>query len=102
MKKAVLLLALLATGASPAAAQSGGYAAPVNQPPEPVLPRRADLACSRLVAELRALRAEALAQQQRDGGTLTPEHRALIQARLDAAWQRYHRTPKGRRARRCG
>lgn len=102
MRMTVLLVALLLGCAPPAAAQSGGYAAPVNTPPEPVLPRRADLACSRLVAELRALRAEALALQQGDGGTLTPEHRALIQTRLDAAWQRYHRTPKHRRARRCG
>lgn len=30
-----------------------------------------------------ALRREALDLQQRDGGTLTPEHRAMLQAKLD-------------------
>lgn len=33
--------------------------------------------------ELAALRREAIEQQERDGGTLTNEHRASLQAKLD-------------------
>lgn len=85
----------MVAGAAPVIAQPRG--APVNRPPEPVLPRRSDLACSRLVAALRALRAEALAQQARDGGTLTAAHRDMIQTRLDAAWRLYRETRRRRR-----
>jgi hypothetical protein len=95
MRKAVLLAAVMLGFPSPLIAQSRG--APSNRPPEPVLPRRSDLACSRLVADLRALRAEALVQQGRDGGTLTAAHRDMIQTRLNAAWRRYYETRRRRR-----
>ncbi len=37
----------------------------------------------RFTKDLEALRRDGLAQQAIDGGTLTPEHRAELQARLD-------------------
>jgi hypothetical protein len=37
----------------------------------------------RFMRDMEALRKEGLAQQALDGGTLTPEHRAELQARLD-------------------
>jgi len=46
-------------------------------------------AFTRLRARLRELRAQGLAMRAADGGTLTPEHRAFIQARLDSAQAAY-------------
>lgn len=46
-------------------------------------------AWSRLRSELRALRRVGLALREADGGTLTPEHLAFIQQRIDAALAAY-------------
>jgi hypothetical protein len=40
-------------------------------------------------ARMLALRTDALEQQARDGGTLTPEHRATLQTRLDRIQLRF-------------
>ena len=47
-------------------------------------------------AAIRELREEALALQESDGGTITPEHLAYVQERLDTinAGYRRHRRPR--------
>jgi hypothetical protein len=37
-------------------------------------------------AELLSLREQGLRLQQADGGTLSPDHRAQLQSKLDAIW----------------
>lgn len=48
-----------------------------------VIPRNATLADRQFLDQLKTFREEGLALRRADGGTLTPEHRAQLQARLD-------------------
>lgn len=52
-------------------------------------PTAHQIAYQQLVGRLKTLRKQGLALQEEDGGTLTPEHRALIQRRLDAIQAAY-------------
>jgi hypothetical protein len=89
MKKAFLLTALILGCMAPAFAEP--YPAPmIYQPPGPSLPPRSDRAFILLRSEMIDLRRLGLALQASDGGTLTTEHRDEIQARIDAAYRRYH------------
>ena len=98
MVRSLLLTGLAVAAAAPALAQPmgptmpsrmehGDYSAAGTQALGQ--PSARALAFSRLQAALRDLRRQALALRGADGGTLTPEHRALIQRRLDAAQAAY-------------
>jgi hypothetical protein len=68
------------------AAHEGYYLAGANATGQPTARAHA---LGRLRSELRDLRRLGLALRGADGGTLTPEHLAFIQARLDAAQAAY-------------
>lgn len=70
----------------PGAAHEGYYLAGAHATGQPTARTHA---LGRLRSELRDLRRLGLALREADGGTLTPEHLALIQARLDAAQAAY-------------
>ncbi|MBV9884081.1 MAG: hypothetical protein JO276_13815 [Sphingomonadaceae bacterium] len=98
MRKAVLLTGVILSCISPAAAQTQLTPAPIIYgPPGPSLPLRVTPGYTRLIAELRGLREEALALRESDGGRLTTEHRDFIQARIDAAYRRFDDTRLHRR-----
>ena len=100
MRKACLLAGLIISCMSPAVAQHLPAPAPiVNGPPSPNFPARVTPGYTRLMSELRDLRATALALREEDGGKLTAEHSASIQAQIDAAYLRYHDTRRSRRPR---
>ena len=88
--------AALAQGASPVPIKDPGAAL---QPPSHIAgqytwgrPSLRERAFVRFRAELRDLRQQALAWQAVDGGTLSAEHSAIIQARLDEAQADYRRS----------
>ncbi|MDR3526602.1 MAG: hypothetical protein P4L57_04930 [Rhizomicrobium sp.] len=99
MKLPLLVLGLALTTASALAVQpvtSGMYPNGIQGgitaqeiPRVNSLPTAQYLRHQRQVAALNALRREAALLQQQDGGTLTPAHRAQLQAKLEAinAWQ---------------
>jgi len=81
----ILLATVLAIPVSAASAQSaaqyGTYGVYGIAPGEKVtVPASKDEVWRLQVLDLRR---EALEMQERDGGTLTPEHRAMLQAKLD-------------------
>lgn len=90
MRTSFLLTALMLGCVAPAAAAPMPPATPAYLgPPAPIFPRRADPAFLRLRSEIVELRRVGLTWRASDGGTLTPEHRDELQARIDAAYQRY-------------
>ena len=88
---AVLILGLMPPAfAQPASGTRPAFGSPVYYgPPAPSLPPRGDRAFLRLKSRMIDLRQQAIALQASDGGTLTPEHRDFIQARIDLAYRRY-------------
>ena len=77
LTRPVLLAAIMISTAAPGLAQerllsSPAYVAPIRTPRE--------IANRQFAARMEALRQEAVRQQQADGGNLTPEHRAELQA----------------------
>ena len=93
--KPVVIAAMLAALSSPAAA--GSMIGPSMSSPPPTAPQaqlrtdqmsQAEREHAKRQAELRgkllALRDEGLKLREADGGTLTAEHRAYLQAKLDA------------------
>jgi hypothetical protein len=103
MRKAFLLTGLMLSCMSPAVAlEPGSPMLPgspmVYGPPGPSLPQRRDRAFTLLRSEIIDLRHQAIALKASDGGTLTTEHRDGIQARIDAAYQRYYATRAYRQA----
>ena len=101
MRTAVLLTALILGCVSPAvAAPSPPGPSPVLYgPPSPSFPQRANPAYIRLRSELLELRRVGLEWRASDGGTLSAEHRDALQARIDAAYQRYFEAQPGTRPR---
>jgi hypothetical protein len=90
MRTAFLLTALILGCVSPAAASPMPPSTPAYLgPPAPVFPQRADRAFFRLRSEIVELRRIGMEMRAGDGGRLTREHRDDLQARIDAAYQRY-------------
>ncbi|MCJ8158016.1 hypothetical protein [Sphingomonas sp. LaA6.9] len=86
--RSVLLAAIMISTAGTGLAQerllsSPAYVAPIRTPRE--------IANRQFAARMEALRQEAVRQQQADGGTLTPEHRAQLQAKLDRLHETHRR-----------
>jgi hypothetical protein len=95
MIRRLLLTGLMVAAVAPAAAQPMSTMAPrMDSGPNAGavasgMPTAREHAFARLRATLLELRRQGLALRAADGGTLTPEHLAFIQARLDAAQAAY-------------
>jgi hypothetical protein len=84
--RSVLLAAPLVSAAGVAPAQSNNPQATPNANLNrggTVRANFVEAANVRFTADMEALRKDGLALRAQDGGTLTPEHRAHLQARLD-------------------
>ena len=84
--RSILLAAALVSAAGVAPAQSNNPQATPNASLNrggTVHANFVEAANVRFTRDMEALRKDALAQQALDGGVLTPEHRAQLQARLD-------------------
>jgi hypothetical protein len=96
MRNAVLPAVLILGFMPPAVAQPAPgtpptFGSPVYYgAPGPFVPPRADRAFLRLKSRMIDLRQQAIALQASDGGTLTPEHRDFIQAKINLAYRRYY------------
>lgn len=91
MRNIVFLASLVLGGAAPALALPSPPLAPVVNAPPPAIPPARDRDFLRLNSELLEIRRLGLELRADDGGTLTAEHRDLVQARIDAAFAEYRR-----------
>jgi hypothetical protein len=91
MRQAFLLTGIMLSCISPAVASPLPPPSPIIYgPPASVPAPRRDRAFVLLRSEIIDLRQVGLAFQASDGGKMTTEHRDYLQARIDAAYQRYH------------
>ena len=83
------LLAAVALIAPQMAFAQGIYGSPNTYQPPLLVPR--SILQRQLLGQLAEVRKDALAQRATDGGTLTDQHRAALQARIDRLYASYRK-----------